>query len=177
MSSVPAVQEFEVGREFVLESCVNVPEGLVGRTRGESPSDDSSGILHATDPPPSEPQTDSPLPSLLLSTLRADRPRAFLLRTAAAPPPALRYLRARGCYGTQTYGTSDPGGSRARGRARARAEHPTWAYRVWYRELGPIGMFRRKWLSASIGKCPRKIPVKHIDRLEELTDCIWRPHP
>ena len=66
MSSVPAVQEFEVGREFVLESCVNVPEGLVGRTRGESPSDDSSGILHATDPPPSEPQTDSPLPSLLV---------------------------------------------------------------------------------------------------------------
>ena len=43
---------------------------------------------------------------------------------------------------------SDPGGSRARGRARARAEHPTWAYRVWYRELGPIGMFRRKSLSA-----------------------------
>ena len=72
MSSVPAVQEFEVGREFVLESCVNVPEGLVGRTRGESPSDDSSGILHATDPPPSEPQTDSPLPSLLLSTLKAE---------------------------------------------------------------------------------------------------------
>ena len=72
MSSVPAVQEFEVGREFVLESCANVPEGLVGRTRGESPSDDSSGILHATDPPPSEPQTDSPLPSLLLSTLRAE---------------------------------------------------------------------------------------------------------
>eukprot|EP01043_Picozoa_sp_COSAG02_P098388 COSAG02_NODE_34546_length_482_cov_1.018277_1_plen_39_part_10 len=31
-------------------------------------------------------------------------------------------------YGTQTYGTSDPGGSRARGRARARAEHATWAY-------------------------------------------------
>ena len=51
MSPVPAVQEFEVGREFVLKSCVNVPEGLVGRTRGESPSDDSSGILHATDPP------------------------------------------------------------------------------------------------------------------------------
>ena len=72
MSSVPAVQEFEVGREFVLESCVNVPEGLVGRTRGESPSDDSSGILHATDPPPSEPQTDSPLPSLLLSTPKAE---------------------------------------------------------------------------------------------------------
>ena len=73
-----------------------------------------------------------------------------------------RTTRAGG-YGTQTYGTSDPGGSRARGRARARAEHPTWAYRVWYRELGPIGMFRRKWL-------PRKIPVKHADRLEELTD-------
>ena len=72
MSYVPAVQEFEVGREFVLKSCVNVPEGLVGRTRGESPSDDSSGILHATDPPPSEPQTDSPLPSLLLSTLKAE---------------------------------------------------------------------------------------------------------
>ena len=67
-----AVREFEVGREFVLDSCVNVPEGLVGRTRGESPSDDSSGILHATDPPPSEPQTDSPLPSLLLSTLKAE---------------------------------------------------------------------------------------------------------
>ena len=46
--------------------------GLVGRTRGESPSDDSSRILHATDPPPSEPQTDSPLPSLPLSTLVAE---------------------------------------------------------------------------------------------------------
>jgi hypothetical protein len=67
---------------------------------------------------------------------------------------------------TQTYAIrySDPGGS-ARGRARARGEHPTWAYRVRYRELGRIGMFRRKSLLA-----PRKIPVKHTDRLEELTD-------
>ena len=47
MSSGSVVHEFEVRRYFVLESCVNVPEGLVGRTRGESPSDDSSGILHA----------------------------------------------------------------------------------------------------------------------------------
>ena len=63
------------------------------------------------------------------------------------------------------YGTSDPGGSRARGRARARAEQPTWAHRVRYRELGPIGMFRRKSLSA-----PRKNPPRHTHRLEELTD-------
>eukprot|EP01043_Picozoa_sp_COSAG02_P091396 COSAG02_NODE_28124_length_595_cov_4.846774_1_plen_68_part_01 len=42
------------------------------------------------------------------------------------------------------YGTSDPGGSRARGRARDRAEQPTWAHRVRYRELKPLGMFRRK---------------------------------
>ena len=82
------------------------------------------------------------------------------------PAGARGLARARG-YGTQTYGTSDPGGSRARGRARARAEQPTWAHRVRYRELGPIGMSRRKWLSAP---CPRKIPLKHADRLEELTD-------
>ena len=92
----------------------------------------------------------------------------ILARLQSMRRSARAYHRARAlCYGTQTYGTSDPGGPRARGRARARAERPTWAYRVWYRELGPIGMFRRKWQSAT---CPRKIPVKHTDRLEELTD-------
>ena len=30
MSSVPAIQEFEVGREFVLKSCVNAPGGVSG---------------------------------------------------------------------------------------------------------------------------------------------------
>eukprot|EP01043_Picozoa_sp_COSAG02_P015975 COSAG02_NODE_693_length_18428_cov_268.516722_12_plen_87_part_00 len=39
------------------------------------------------------------------------------------------------CYGTQTYGRTVPVGSRARGRARARAEQPTWAHRVWHREM------------------------------------------
>ena len=65
------------------------------------------------------------------------------------------------------YGTSDPGGSRARGRARARAEQPTWAHRVRYRELDPLGMFRRKSLSEPR---LRKIPSRHTNRLEELTD-------
>ena len=101
MSSVPAVQEFEVGREFVLESCVNVPEGLVGRTRGESPSDDSSGILHATDPPPSEPQTDSPLPSLLLSTPKAE--------SVPSPGCAVRSEFDRLATGTGYRGTRLPG--------------------------------------------------------------------
>ena len=41
-----------------------------------------------------------------------------------------RRARARG-YGTQTYGTSSPAEVRAR-RGASRAEHPTWAYRVWY---------------------------------------------
>ncbi len=32
----------------------------------------------------------------------------------------------------RSYGASEPRGSPACDRARARAEHPTWAYRVWY---------------------------------------------
>ena len=48
--------------------------------------------------------------------------------------------RVRLLYGTRTTvlvsTISDPGGSRAGGaRARARVDYPTWAYRVWYREM------------------------------------------
>eukprot|EP01043_Picozoa_sp_COSAG02_P019836 COSAG02_NODE_966_length_15587_cov_19.602376_10_plen_204_part_00 len=66
------------------------------------------------------------------------RPRACMARGAPLWYSNIRY--------------SDPGGSRARGRARARADHPTWAHRVRYRELEPLGMFRRKSLSEPHGK-------------------------
>ena len=52
------------------------------------------------------------------------------------PSAAARSLALARSYGTQTYGTTGPGGSRARRRARARAEQPTWAHRVWYQVPG-----------------------------------------
>ncbi len=68
-----------------------------------------------------------------------------------------------------TISFSEPGGSPARDRAWARAEHPTWAYRVWYRELGPIGMFRRLY-----GKFRRDIPIGSKNSLTCRTDCTTR---
>ena len=52
-----------------MKSCVNVPEGDC-RAYARRISRKPSGILHATDPPPFQPQTDSSIPSLSLSLLR-----------------------------------------------------------------------------------------------------------
>eukprot|EP01043_Picozoa_sp_COSAG02_P003523 COSAG02_NODE_86_length_39084_cov_17.815724_23_plen_179_part_00 len=88
-------------------------------------------------------------------------------------------MRAGGANLMHAY-TVEPGGSPARDRSRARAEHPTWAYRVWYRELGPIGMFRRKSLqgtgattsapTCARGKFRRDIPIgsKNYIELDDL---------
>lgn len=62
---------------------------------------------------------------------------------------------------------SDSGGSRTRGRARAGAEQPTWAHRVWYREMLQVGTSHRE---SQTGPSPELFPRRSTHLKHFLTD-------